>query len=131
MPSTLDSTASSLLIVDFQSRLMPAIEDGPAVVADAWRLLQAARLLGIPVLKVHQGSNLTVVIARTNGCFRRSSATQPSRREWLFLPRKRHSMHIGGKDCGDTAGSVRTVCLATILEPVAVKSGLPQFHSGQ
>jgi hypothetical protein len=47
------------------------------------------------------------------------------------MSHKRHSMYIGGADCGDTAGSVRTACLATILEPVAVRSELPQFHSGQ
>jgi nicotinamidase-related amidase len=41
---------SSLLIVDFQSRLMPAIEDGAAVVANAQRLLDGARLLDVPVL---------------------------------------------------------------------------------
>jgi hypothetical protein len=39
-------------------------------------------------------------------------------------------MHIGGEDCGNTAGSVCTACLATILEPMAVKNGLPQFHAG-
>jgi nicotinamidase-related amidase len=41
---------SALLVVDFQSRLMPAIEDGAAVVANARRLLDAARLLDVPML---------------------------------------------------------------------------------
>lgn len=41
---------SALLVVDFQSRLMPAIEDGAAVVANAQRLLDGARLLDVPVL---------------------------------------------------------------------------------
>jgi len=31
---TIDRETSTLLIVDFQSRLMPAIEDGAAVVAN-------------------------------------------------------------------------------------------------
>jgi nicotinamidase-related amidase len=41
---------STLLVVDFQSRLMPAIENGAAVVANAHRLLDGARLLDVPVL---------------------------------------------------------------------------------
>lgn len=50
----IEREASALLIVDFQSRLMPAIEDGPAVVANARRLLDAAEMLGVPVLYTEQ-----------------------------------------------------------------------------
>jgi nicotinamidase-related amidase len=42
--------SSALLVVDFQSRLMPVIEDAAAVVANAQRLLDGARLLDVPVL---------------------------------------------------------------------------------
>jgi len=48
--------SSALLIVDFQSRLMPAIEDGAAVVLNARRLLDAAALLDVPVLFTEQNS---------------------------------------------------------------------------
>ena len=41
---------SGLLIVDFQTRLMPAIEDGAGCVTNARRLLEAAKLLELPVL---------------------------------------------------------------------------------
>lgn len=47
---TIDRNSSALLIIDFQARLMPAIEDGTAVVANARRLLQAAEMLEVPVL---------------------------------------------------------------------------------
>jgi nicotinamidase-related amidase len=47
---------SALLLIDFQSRLMPAIEDGTAVVANARRLLEAAELLGVPVLVTEQNA---------------------------------------------------------------------------
>lgn len=47
---TIDRENSLLLIVDFQTRLMPAIEDGPTVVANARRLLRAADLLDVPAL---------------------------------------------------------------------------------
>ncbi len=45
---------SVVLLIDFQSRLMPAIHDADAVVANARRLAGAARLLGIPVLATEQ-----------------------------------------------------------------------------
>ncbi len=53
---TVDREASALLVVDFQARLMPAIEDGAAVVANARRLLAAAGLLGVPVLFTEQNA---------------------------------------------------------------------------
>jgi nicotinamidase-related amidase len=46
--------SSVLLLVDLQARLMPAIADHEAVVANALRLARAATLLGIPVLGTEQ-----------------------------------------------------------------------------
>ncbi len=45
---TLSALASVLLVVDFQGRLMPAIHEGAAAVAQARRLLDAAALLDVP-----------------------------------------------------------------------------------
>lgn len=45
-----DALSTTLLLVDFQSRLMPAIAEGANAVANAKRLAQAASALGIPVL---------------------------------------------------------------------------------
>ena len=45
---------SVLLLIDLQGRLMPAIAENQAVVANALRLAQAAKLLGIPVLGTEQ-----------------------------------------------------------------------------
>lgn len=53
MPA-LDRDTSALLVVDFQTRLMPAIEDSAAVVANARRLLDATELLGVPALFTEQ-----------------------------------------------------------------------------
>lgn len=47
---------SALLIVDFQSRLMPAIENGPSVTANARRLIDAAELLDVPVVFTEQNA---------------------------------------------------------------------------
>lgn len=53
---TIDPRRSLLLIVDFQTRLMPAIADGAAVVANARRLLRAAELLDVPILFTEQNA---------------------------------------------------------------------------
>ncbi len=46
--------ASALLLIDLQERLMPAIHDGDAVVANAVRLAEGARLLDVPVCATEQ-----------------------------------------------------------------------------
>ncbi|HEV2098863.1 MAG TPA: isochorismatase family protein [Stellaceae bacterium] len=56
MPA-LDRDTSALLVIDFQSRLMPAIEDAAKIVANARRLLDAAELLGVPTLFTEQNAN--------------------------------------------------------------------------
>ena len=69
---TIDREHSLLLIVDFQTRLMPAIEDGLTVVANARRLLRAADLLGVPALVTEHnaaglGPTLPELAALANG----------------------------------------------------------------
>ncbi len=51
---TLSIERSVLLVIDIQSRLMPAIYDGELVVKNARRLMQAASLLGVPGLATEQ-----------------------------------------------------------------------------
>lgn len=45
---------SQLLLVDYQTRLMPAIHDGTAVLANARRLAQLARLLKVPTFATEE-----------------------------------------------------------------------------
>ena len=45
---------SRLVIIDFQARLMPAIHDGPRLVANAGRLVAAAKLLEVPIVMTEQ-----------------------------------------------------------------------------
>jgi len=47
---TIDREHSLLLLIDFQARLMPVIEEAAAVLANARRLLDAAALLEVPAL---------------------------------------------------------------------------------
>jgi nicotinamidase-related amidase len=54
---TVNRESSTLLVVDFQSKLMPAIDDGMSVVANARRLLNAAEMLQVPILFTEQNAN--------------------------------------------------------------------------
>jgi nicotinamidase-related amidase len=53
---TINPRSSALLVIDFQGRLMPVIEDGAAVVANARRLIDAAEMLEIPMLMTEQNA---------------------------------------------------------------------------
>jgi nicotinamidase-related amidase len=75
MPA-LDSDTSALLVIDFQTRLMPAIEDGATVIANARRLLDGAELLGVPALFTEQnagglGVTMPQLHSPTAGIFRK------------------------------------------------------------
>ena len=50
----IEARRSMLLAIDFQARLMPVIHGGDSVVAEAKRLVAAARLLDVPVLFTEQ-----------------------------------------------------------------------------
>jgi nicotinamidase-related amidase len=50
MMNAIDAQASSLVLIDYQARLMPAIHGADELVAKALLLARAARLLGVPVL---------------------------------------------------------------------------------
>lgn len=43
-----------LIVIDLQTRLMPAIHDGERVLLNATRLVEAARLLSVPILLTEQ-----------------------------------------------------------------------------
>lgn len=53
-PVLLTPEGSVLLLVDLQQRLMPAIHDADVVIANARRLVEGARLLGVPVRATEQ-----------------------------------------------------------------------------
>ncbi len=50
----LDATQSQLVLVDYQSRLMPVMLEAPLVLANAVRLGQLARLMEVPVWGTEQ-----------------------------------------------------------------------------
>lgn len=51
---TLDAQTSMLLVIDFQTRLTPAIDGAAAAIANAQRLVRGAELLGVPTLYTEQ-----------------------------------------------------------------------------
>jgi nicotinamidase-related amidase len=51
---TIDPKRSLLLIIDFQSRLMPAIHDGEAMIRNAGRLVALADMVEVPRLFTEQ-----------------------------------------------------------------------------
>ena len=53
---TIDRRTSTLLLIDFQAKLMPAIDQGAAVIANARRLIDAAGMLGVPTLFTEQNA---------------------------------------------------------------------------
>jgi nicotinamidase-related amidase len=56
MPA-INRETSMLLIVDFQSRLMPAIEDGARATGNARRLIEAAEMLDVPIVFTEQNAS--------------------------------------------------------------------------
>jgi nicotinamidase-related amidase len=50
----LDADESQLVLVDYQTRLMPAIHEGAAALANAVRLAQIAQMLDVPVWGTEQ-----------------------------------------------------------------------------
>ena len=53
---TIDPKRSLLLVVDFQSRLMPAIHEGETAVRNVNRLIETAKLIDIPRLFTEQNA---------------------------------------------------------------------------
>lgn len=50
----IEVTESQVVLIDYQSKLMPAIQDGSATLANARKLAQAARWLEVPVWGTEQ-----------------------------------------------------------------------------
>ena len=53
---TIDGQASTLLLIDFQTKLMPAIDDAATAVINARRLIDAAAILSVPALFTEQNA---------------------------------------------------------------------------
>jgi len=103
MPASLLAAADcTLLIVDMQARLLPAIHDGPAVLAAAMKLARAARLLDVPVVGTeHQADKLGPTVPELAGELRAvfpkhhfSAVREPGFEAWL--PAARRTVLVAG-----------------------------------
>lgn len=66
----IDPARSTLLVIDLQERLMPAVDGGDGILANAGRLLAAARLMSVPLVMTEQnpkGLGHTVARLETTG----------------------------------------------------------------
>lgn len=94
----LDADESQLVLVDFQLRLMPAMHDSAAVVANAVRLAKLAALLQVPAFLTEQNpSGLGETLPEIRGAFdlpprvlakMQFSAVEEGLGEWLRPPAK-------------------------------------------
>lgn len=99
---TFSSDSSVLLLIDFQSRLMPAISGADLAIANAERLAEAAKLLGIPIRATEQnpaglgrGVDVLSPFAETTLAKRYFDATRES--QWAgFLPENRPHAVVAG-----------------------------------
>ena len=91
----LDAEESQLVLVDYQERLMPAIFEGPSVLANARLLAQVAQIMELPVWGTEQNpsrlgpndAQLRALCARTLAKMH-FSAAEEGLGEWLRPPAK-------------------------------------------
>ena len=91
----LDAAESQLVLVDYQERLMPAIFEGPAALANALRLAQIAQLMEVPVWGTEQnpsrlgGTDLALrALCQKTLAKMHFSAAEEGLGEWLRPPAK-------------------------------------------
>jgi nicotinamidase-related amidase len=90
-----DASQSQLVLVDYQARLMPAIFETDAVVQNAVRLGQMARLFEVPVWGTeHNPSKLGETVPDVRALYQRTlpkmhfSGMEEGLGEWLRVPAK-------------------------------------------
>ena len=91
----LDASDSQLVLVDYQTRLMPVIFEGASALANAMRLAQLAKLMQVPVIGTEQnpsrlGPNDEALRALCDRTLSKMhfSATEEGLGEWLCPPAK-------------------------------------------
>ena len=96
-----NATTSTLILIDYQERLMPAIANAAQVLARAERLGKAAQLLGVPVIGTEQrpekiGHNLPPITALCDPVLTKTTfGTAASDIETALAP-GRHELVLAG-----------------------------------
>ena len=91
----LDAADSQLLLIDYQERLIPAIQDGASVTANAVRLGKIAQLMQVPVFGTQQspdrlGPNVGEISALCSRTLAKThfSAVAEGLADWLRPPQR-------------------------------------------
>ena len=98
---TIDPARATLLVIDFQARLMPAIDGGAAAVANARRLIEAAGLLDVPVLFTEQnagglGATVPELGAGAHGIAHKMSFDACRAPDFLGMLAEGHALVVAG-----------------------------------
>ena len=93
----LDCEESQLVLVDYQQRLMPALHEGPAIVANAVRLARMAALLEVPLWVTEQNpAGLGGTVAELQPYAGKPLAKMDFSAAAALLPRLRPAVRQGG-----------------------------------
>jgi nicotinamidase-related amidase len=97
----MDRESATLLVVDLQSRLMPAIDDGMSIIANARRLLDAAAMLRVPILFTEQnvgglGSTLPELRSETGRIAHKMTFDACREAGFLEALPERHDLIVAG-----------------------------------
>ncbi len=114
---TIDVRTSTLLLIDFQAKLMPAIHEGATAVANARRLVDAAAMLDVPTLFTEQnpkGLGSTVTELAPDPSLIVNKMTFDACGELSFLPRLGEGRAIVVAGCEAHVCVLQTVL--TLLE---------------
>ena len=102
MSGLCDSSRSTLIVIDLQERLMPAIHDGSEVIRRAKILAQAAKILAVPVIGTAQsaarlGPNVAEISAYLDQTLAKDSFNSCAAAEFLAaLPDSRGELIVSG-----------------------------------
>ena len=94
--------SSTLLLIDFQARLMPAIFGAQSAVSNAKRLAEAARLLGIPIRATEQnpeglGRSVDALVPFADATLAKRYFDATREPDWPgFLPEDRPHLVVAG-----------------------------------
>ncbi len=130
----LDLEASQLVLIDYQIRLMPAMLEGPAVLANAQRLVEMAALLQVPTFYTEQNpSGLGATVPELQAPLRAARAATLAKMQFSAveeglgemlrppvkapqgnarsLPKHLQKAAAGERDCIVLAGCEAHICL--------------------
>jgi isochorismate hydrolase len=99
--TTMDPAAATLLLIDLQARLIPAIDGSTTVIANARRLRDAAVMMEVPLLYTEQnpaklGATVPEVASNAAPVVRKMTFDATASADFPALPEKRTQVIVAG-----------------------------------